>query len=159
MDGAVAEDRDGSERWIAIDKRVAIEPPRSAALAARQAPVDARRVGITSAAAVLHVSGAACHRKWEPILQGQDAAQLPAAQHEIGHAAAIQPSAIFSDGDFPYAGGRRATPEVEGRQPGLQAQVVVVRRRQRISIACPDAASVVYRLAVRKRAQKAETVR
>src|SRR5438132_14282805 len=111
MDGAVAEDRDGSERRIAIDERVGIEEVRTAALAARQAPVDSCRVGITSAAAVLHVSGAACHRKWEPILQSQDAAQLPAAQYEIGHAAVIQPSAIFSDGDFPDAGGRRATPE------------------------------------------------
>src|SRR5207244_13395124 len=151
--------RDGSERRMAVDERVGIEEVRTAALAARQAPVDSRRVRVTGAAAVLHVSGAACHRKWEPILQSQDAAQLPAAQYEIGHAAAIQPPAIFSDGDLPYAGGRRATPEVEGRQPGLQTQVVLVRRRQRISTACADAAAVVYRFAVRERAQKAEPVR
>src|SRR5207247_9696100 len=96
LDGDEAERANGRN---AIDERVGVQVARARSLVRWQAPVDTGRAGIADAAAVLNVAGTARHGEREAILQREDAAKLPAAQHQIARDSALQPPTILDRRD------------------------------------------------------------
>ena len=98
LDGAVSE---RVARWNAIDERVGVEVAGPRALVARQLPVDAGGVGIADAAAVLNVARTARHGERKPVLQREDAAHLPAAEHQVNDASAIEILSTLAERQIP----------------------------------------------------------
>src|SRR5262245_62437633 len=98
MDSTVTE---RAVRGNPIHERVGVEVARTRALAGRQLPVDAGRVRIADAAAVLNVAGAAGDGEREPVLQREDAANLPAAEQRFLYAAAVHVGAVAAERQVP----------------------------------------------------------
>ena len=132
-----------------IHEGIGVKEPFTLLLATLQVRANSRGVRVAVSPSVLDDSAAAQRGDRKTILQRQDTSHLPASQNGIGNATRIHESLAFAEWQFVEPGSGEALAEVECGESPLQPKIVVVRRRQAVTVRRPNATSVIDRLAVR----------